>query len=428
MIMTNPRLDLSLIRLARLRGRKMPQEMGTAVDSYEAMLNELQLQTDMLTSQASIEVQKAEVLTQQLITQINTAEAGIIEQLNTFSKDLVATVADQVTVSEASLKFTGTDIYDMSFIKTMDYNAITILNEKTVLQSRIDNREVYKNKMIEMKAEVTFHQGLINHTASDSFMMKDLCNARNHFLLEYYKACIYFYQEATVIGFLHNPTNNIENLKEYIKLNELNIPLAKTANENSRISKGEQAYNNELTRIKYIEKMLLTAKFRLKYIMMAYAGKWAPPSFDSLMKIAEERNLSLSRTVYDLSETSRQSLCIPDWIIGIAEMYNQIEMFDQGCSIVPLNPYNPIWIRKAKEVINLEAEGVVNTAQKLFIVIDKYWTTLVGAFEIIENLHVDAVLAKASVEDNSTNYVYPYKDTGITLVYFDDNSIVENGM
>ena len=420
MLNQKQRLDLSLIRLARLKKRKMPQTMGDTVDAYEAMLNELNLQVSMLTSQSTIEVQKAQVLTSQLTTQINTAEAQVTAQLNTYSQALVAQVSTQVAASEQSVKFQGTNVYDMSFITNMDYSKVVISNDSSVLESRVDNREAFRQKVLEMKTEVTFHQGLIQNTRIDDPMLTDLYNARNHFLLEYYLACILFYQEATVIGFLHNPTNNIANLKDYIKLNEDNIPPSKVALEAKRLSIGEVAYAAEADKIKYIEGMLITAKYRLKFILTAFAGKWTPPTFQSLMDIATRNDSTLSRVVYDMSEQTRQTICIPDWILGIAEMYNQIEVFNQGANIVPLNPYDAIWIRKAKEVINLEAAGVVNTASKLFAAIDQYWISLTGAFRTIEDLHVDAVLEKASREDADPNYVYKYTDVGLNLVFFDE--------
>jgi hypothetical protein len=420
------RLDLSLIRLARIKKRKMPQTMGETVDSYEAMLNELELQTSMLTSQSSIEVQKAEVLTNQLTSQINTSEAIVIAQLNQYSAEQVASVSTQVKNSNQSITMSpDSNVYDMSFISTMDYSKVNISNDSNVLESRVDNRENFRLELLDMKTEITFHQGLISKTRLDDPMLTDLYNARNYFVIKYYFACIKFYQEATVIGFLHNPTNNIANLNDYIKINEENLAPAKIALEGKRLSIGEEAYNKELSNLKYIESMLIMAKYRLKYISQAFAGKWTPPTFESLLKIAEDQNMTLSRVVFDMSEMTRQTLCIPDWVLGIAEMYNQIEVFNQGANVVPLNPYDAVWIRKAKEIINMEAEGVVSTASKLFTVIDKYWEVLTGSFTKMENMHIDAVLDKASREDNNPNYtyIYPYSDDGVDLIYFDEEQI-----
>jgi hypothetical protein len=413
------KLDISLLRLARKRKVKMPQTMGEAIDSYEAMLNELQLQTSMLTSQSSIEAQRAEVLTNQLISQINTAEAQVTAELNNYSQDLVASVSEQVKASEQSVNFTDTNLYDMSFISTMDYNKVTVLNDAPTIETRVDRRELYRQQMKDLKLEVTFQQGLIKQTAINDTMLPLLYNSRNHYLCEYYLSCIRFYQEATIMGFLYNPTYNIENLKQYISLNESNLPIAKEKNENNRFSIGEEAYRKECDRLKYIERLLITAQYRLKYVETAFVGKWTPPTFETITKMAEEKNLTYSRTVYDMSEYTRQTLCIPDWIMGIAEMYNRIEMFEQGCAIVPLNPYNPVWIQKAKSVISLESQGVINAASKMFLAIDKYWESLTGCFETIENLHIEAALDKGLREDATPITNLRYTDN-LDLVFFDE--------
>lgn len=413
-------LDLKLIRNARKNKQPMPSLLGTMVDDYEAQLNELELQMALLVAQSEIERQKAEVLANQIVEQIHIAEAEILKFLNSYSKELVDSIAAQVTVSEESLKFKGTDIYDMSFISNMDYSKIKIYNDKSLLQKREDKREVYRKKMVENKKNVDFHMGLIQNTAVGDTMLPDLYNARNYYLREYYLSCIAFYQEATCIGFLMNPTNNLENLKQFIALNDSNIPKMKTDNDAKRLSIGEEAYQKELARIKFIERTLVSAKSRLKYLTLAYEGKWKPPTFETLTEYAEKHNLTYSRTVYDLNEFSRNSLLIPDWILALAEMYNLIEVSEQGSDVVQLNPYNPIWIRKAKAVINLETPGVKSTSEKLFKVIDAYWEVLTGGFQTLEDYHLEAIIIKAKNIDSTPVTGYEIT-TDYDLVSFDED-------
>jgi hypothetical protein len=251
------------------------------------------------------------------------------------------------------------------------------------------------------KQEVDFAQELIAKTdpIEDGNMLPELYNQRNHFIRQYYLSAIMFYQECTIVGFLYNPTNNLENLKEFINFNETSIPNQKKNLEYKRLSIGEDAYKEELEKINYLERMLVTAKARYKYLNLAYEGKWTPPTFDTLKEYANKNDMTYSRVIYELNEQSRQTLCVPDWVLAIAEMYNVIQKQEEP--MTELNPYDSRWIRKAKEVINLESEGVNYTAQKLFKAIDEYWIALTMGISDLEDFYLDAIIQKAMAEDSS---------------------------
>ena len=398
----NQSLDISLLRLARKKKNvKLPKMLGDYVDSLEAQLNELQLQIQMIVDQSSVERQKAEILAGQIQAQIKVAEDQILSFLNSYQKEIFNKIYAKVQVSEASLKFKGTDLYDLSFISNFDYSKVQLFNDKSLLEKRADRRELFRSQMKAHKQEIDFVQGLIAKTdvVVDANMLPELYNQKSHFIRQYYLSAILFYQECTIVGFLYNPTNNLENLKEFISLNETNIPNQKKALDNKRLSIGETAYAEELEKIAYLERMLVTAKARYKYLSLAYEGKWTPPTFDTLKEYAVKNDLTYSRAVYELSEKSRQTLCIPDWVLAIAEMYNVIQKQEEP--MTELNPYDARWIRKAKEVINLESEGVNYTAQKLFKAIDEYWIALTMGITDIEDFYLDAVIQKALAEDSS---------------------------
>jgi len=400
-MMKNKSLDLILLRKARQKGQIKDEGMGTAIDSYEAMLNELQLATQVLVDQSAIERQKAEILANQISAQIKVAEEQILKFMNSYQQQMFAKIYSQVKVSEESIKFKGTDFYDLSFISNFDYSQVTLFDDRSYLQKRPNMLEEYRAEMTLNYIETHFAEGLCRMTDDKDPMLPDLMNQRNFFMKQYYLSAIKFYQEATVVGFLSDPTNNIENLKEFIKYNESNISSVINKANNNRLSMGEEAFKKEIERIRYIERMVVTAKARLKYLTLAYEAKWQPPTFDDITKYAEENDLTYSKAVVELNLKSRETLCIPDWVLAIAEMYNQIEVFEQGSDVVPLNPYDIKWIRKAKEVINLEAEGVRFTAQKLFKAIDTYWEALTFGFQDIEDYHLENVLAKALAEDTT---------------------------
>ena len=393
-------LDLALIRMTRKnRNAPLPKGMGDMIDSLEAKLNELQLQASMLTSQAEIERKKAEALVSQISIQVKTAEDEILKFLNDYQKQIYDQIYSQVKVSEESLKFKGTDIYDLSFITNFDYSKVKIYNDKTLLQQRPDRREEFRVLMSEYKMEVQFAQGLITKTDPKDFMYGELYNQRNYYIKQYYYSAIQFYQESTIIGFLNNPTNNLENLKEFISLNESNLPNQRKSVESNRLKIGEEAYKNESARLDFLERMLVTAKARLKYLMLAYEAKWAAPSLAEIDKYAVEKDITYSKAVKELNDLARQTLCIPDWVLAIAEMYNLIQRYEEP--LTDLNPYDARWIRKAKEVINLESEVVNYTAQKLFKAIDQYWLALAGGIADLEDYHMDIIIAKAIAEDTT---------------------------
>lgn len=398
----NQSLDLAMLRLGRKnKNVRIPKTMGTYIDSLEAQLNELQLQLSLIVDQSSIERQKAEILANQIQAQIKLAEDKLLSFLNSYQKEIFNKVYSQVKVSEESLKFKGTNLYDLSFISNFDYSKVQLYNDRSLLEQRVDRRKVYLTEMRDNWNEVNFATGLIKRTDAtiDAKMLPELYNQRNHFIREYYLSAIKFYQESTIIGFLHNPTNNLENLKQFISLNEENIPNLKKNLEYKRLSIGEAEYLNQKEQIDYSERMLITAKARLKYLMQAYEGTWTPPTFETLKEYATKNNMTYSRVVYELNEKTRQTLCVPDWIVSIAEMYNKIQKLEEP--MTELNPYDSRWIRKAKEVINLESEGVSYTAQKLFKAIDEYWIALTMGISDLEDYYLDAIIAKAVAEDSS---------------------------
>lgn len=411
-------LDITLLRLMRRRKRPLPRGLGENIDTYEAQQNELQLALQMLTSQSAIERQKAEEILKSLTIQIKVAEDQILSFMNAYQKQQYDKLFKTVKISEESLKFKGTDIYDMSFITNMDYSKVTTFNDSTLLQKRPDRREQYRQLMKEYKDEVSFADGLIRATDEKDKIIYDLYSQKNYFLKQYYLAAIAFYQEVVVIGFLYNPTNNLENLKEYIEFNDKNIPIKIQSLNDSRLKIGEEAYLNEIEKIRYIEKMVLLAKLRYKYLKLAYDAKWTPPTLESINEFAVKNDLTYSRAVYELNQKSRETLCIPDWVLAIAELYNQIAIFEEGSHVVDLNPYDSRWIRKAKEVINLEAEGVEYAAQKLFKAINEYWVTLTFGFQELEDHHLEAIIEMA-LKENLGVIDYRYTNN-FTPVDFDD--------
>lgn len=400
-MLKHKQLDLILLRKARKKKQITDQGLGTAIDSYEAMLNELQLATQMLVDQSSIERQKAEILANQISEQIKVAEDQILKMMNDVQKQMFDKIYSQVKLSEESIKFKGTNLYDLSFISNFDYSKITLFNDRSYLERRPNRLEEFRAEMTMNYIETHFAEGLCRSTDDKDPMLADLMNQRNYFLKQYYLSAIKFYQESTILGFLSNPTNNIENLKEFVRFNEENIKSAIDKANNNHLAMGDEAYKKEIERIRFIERMVVTAKARLKYLNQAYEGKWQPPTFDDIDKYAETNDLTYSRAVVEMNAKTRETLCIPDWVLSIAEMYNQIEIFEQGSDVVPLNPYDIKWIRKAKEVINLESEGVRYTAQKLFKAIDTYWEALTFGFQDIEDYHLENVIAKALAEDTS---------------------------
>jgi len=419
-----PTLDLNLVRLARRKGNPLPATLGTMVDQYEALQNELELAVSQLVTQSAIERQKAEILASQITVELKTAQSQILSFLNTYQKQMFDQIYSQIKVSEESLKFKGTDIYDMSFVSNMNYDNIKVFNDKTLLQRRQDKREYFRQEMIRFKKETSFAEGLYLMTdEKESDEVKniklELGNQKNDMLKEYYLAAIGFYQEAAIMGMLHNPTNNLENLKEFIGYNEANIPNMIDRVNGNRLAMGEDAFFNEMSRIAHIERMVVIAKARLKYLMLAYEGKWSPPTFKTIQDYADKNDVTFSKAVYELNQKSRQTLCVPDWILAIAEMYNQIAVFDQGPAIVPLNPYDERWIRKAKEVVTLESEGVKYAADKLFKAIDSYWHVLTFGFSSSEDSYIEAALDKALREDSTA--ILMGRSADFNLYSFDED-------
>jgi hypothetical protein len=415
----NDTLNLAMLRMGRRKNNvSLPQTMGDTIDLIEAKLNDLQLQVSIIIGQTASEVVKSGLIANDLKIQIKLAEDDVLKTLNSYQKNLYDNIYKNVKVSEETLKFKNTDIYDMSFISNLDYSKIKKFNDKSLLESRADNRQIYLAQMKQNKIESLFAQGLISNTDENDSIIADLYNQRNYYTREYYLSAIRYYQECTVIGFLKNPTNNLENLKEFIALNENNLPTQFKSLEFKRLELGEDGYKDELEKLNYAQRMLITAKGRLSYLMDAYNGTWQPPTFDTLKKYANDHNLTYSRVVYELNEQTRYTLCVPDWLLGIAKMYNEVQKFEEP--LTELNPYDLRWVRKAREVVNLESEGVKYTAQKLEKALQEYWIVLTMGIQQLEDFHLDAIIAKALTEDETPVGGYVISND-ITLVSFDDD-------
>lgn len=415
----NESIDLAMIRMRRRKGQYMNQAMGSTTDSLEAQMNELELAIALLTSQSGIERQKAEALAEQLTIQIKTAEDKLLSFLNAEQKKIYDSVYGQVKISEDTLKFKGTDVYDLSFIRNFDYSKVTTFNDADLMQNRTDNREKYRQEMKDHKTETQWYIGLIANTDKKEYpsIYNELVNSKHYHLKQYYLSAIKFYQEATVIGFLLNPTNNISNLKDFIFYNETNLKKNIEALDFKRLELGEEKYKLEKDKFAYLDRMVKTAKARLKYLEKAYEGLWIPPTLETLEKYATDNNTTFSKAVYELNAKTRSTLCVPDWILGIAEMYNMVQKFEEP--MTELNPYDARWIRKAKEVVNLESKGVKYTAEKLFEAIDRYWEALCFGFQEIENQYIDLAIEYALKED-ATKPVPAYSD-GLRIINFDDD-------
>lgn len=421
----NESLDLAMLRMRRKKGQYLNQQMGSTTDSIEAQMNELELAMALLTTQTGVERQKAELLAQQLTLQIKLAEDKLLSFLNAEQKKIYDSVYGQVKVSEDTLKFKNTDVYDLSFIRNFDYSKVTTFNDADLMQNRTDNREVYRQAMKTHKTETQWYIGLIANTNKNEYpaIYNDLVNSKQHHLKEYYLSAIKFYQEATVIGFLLNPTNNLTNLKDFIFYNETNLKKNMDDLSFKRLELGEEGYATEVKKFSYLDRMVKTAKARLKYLQKAYDGLWIPPTTDSITKYAEDNNMTYSKAMYDLNEKTRSTLCVPDWILAIAEMYNMVQKFEEP--MTELNPYDARWIRKAKEVVNLESKGVQYTAEKLFKAIDEYWTAISFGIKEIEDQYVDLAIEYALKED-ATKPIPAYSD-GLRIIDFDDDTVEMSG-
>lgn len=415
----NESLDLAMIRMRRKKGQYLNQQMGSTTDSIEAQMNELEMAMALLTSQSGVERQKAEALAAQLTIQIQLAEDKLLAFMNAEQRKIYDNVYGQVKVSEDTLKFANTDIYDLSFIRNFDYSKVTTFNDSDLMQNRPDNREVYRKEMLDHKTETQWYIGLIANTDKNQYpsIYNELINSKHYHLKQYYLAAIRFYQEATVIGFLINPTNNLSNLKDFIFYNETNLKKNIDSLAFKRVELGEVAYATEVKKFDYLDRMVKTAKARLKYLEKAFDGLWVPPTTESLSQYATDNNVTYSKAVYELNQKTRSTLCVPDWILAIAEMYNMVQKFEEP--MTELNPYDARWIRKAKEVVNLESKGVQYTAEKLFKAIDEYWNALTFGIQEIEDQYVDLAIQYAIKED-STKPVASYSD-GLKVVDLDED-------
>lgn len=415
-------LDIALLRMGRKNnnmGALSNQTMGSTVDEIEARNIELELAIQMLTSSSSVERQRAEELIKQITLQLNLAEEKLLSLLNSQQKLMYDKIYSQVKISEDTLKFKGTDLYDLSFVRNFDYSKIVTINDASFMESRLDRREEYRQQMRDNKKEVEFAIGLIKQTDASEYpgIIQELYNQKHYYLKEYYMSCIRFYQEATVIGFLTNPTNNIENLKQFIYYNDGSLQKNIDDVNFHRLELGEERYKAEMDRLNQIDRMVKTAKARLKYLQQAYDGLWIPPTFDTLTKYAEANDMTYSRAVYEMNEKTRSTLCVPDWILSIAEMYNMLQKFEEP--MTELNPYDSRWIRKAKEVVNMESVGVKYTAEKLFKAIDEYWIALTFGMQELEDLYLNAVIEKALKEDRTASV--PAYSNDLVPIDFDED-------
>lgn len=389
-------LNLHLLRIHRKQHRPIDKTLGTTVDEYEAMLNDLQLQMQMLTSQAQQEVKNVETIKNEIEAQIKVQQEEIIKFLNNYSQSLVSQLMDSVKISTTDLKFKGTDVYDLSFLRNFDYSKVNLIKDTQSNMKRSRSASELRNKLLEYKSEFFFANGLVQYTDPYHSMYPLLVNQRNYFLMEYYRTKADYYNEVCIQGLLANPTNNLSTLEDFIKFNDENIKLERQALENQKLSLSVEEYSRRSEKIAYIERMVLMAKLRRNYIKEALESKWNLPSFDDIKAYAEKANVTYSRAIFELRESTNYTMLYPTWFMKIAEMYNMIQRFDEG-EVVQVNPKDDRWIRKAGELVDLES-GLNDAMINFLDATVDYWALLTFSVDASENQYVMQVLDESVTE------------------------------
>lgn len=388
-------LNLHLVRVHRNKKRPMNQALGTTVDEYEAMLNDLQLQMQMLTSQAQQEVKNVETIKNEIEAQIKVQQDEIIKFLNNYSKEMVNKLMASVEISPSDLKFQGTAVYDLSFLRNFDYSKVGLINDRRIGMSRPKSLENLRLKLIEYKTEFMFAMGLVKNTNPYDPMSPILTTQRNIYLVEYYKAKAEYYNEVCIQGLLSNPTNDLSTLQDFISFNKDNIDQEKLNLESKKLSMSEEEYKARNEKITYIKRMVLMAELRKRYIEEALNSKWELPSFNDIRAYAGRFNITFSRAVFELKESTNYTMLYPSWFMKIAEMYNVIQRFDEG-DVVQINPKDDRWLRKASELIDVDS-GIEDAVLNFLDATVDYWALLSFGIEASENYYIEQVVDHANM-------------------------------